>query len=240
MFADFSLDQPLCLKHLYPVKQPRCGICHKKGKFNGYCAIHLKDKSHLLREIKNKKKPSGGFLFSAFKKECNILKMSQETICIAWKNKSIEEKQIYNYNLNISLSSEEEGIPETFKSPSKSTPQRVGHEVGTPFRSARETGTPRKKMNSKDRSRIWNYYIGLRLGAILCPYCGKNEIAFSKINDKIWEAAHVIPHSKGGTSDIDNLRPICRKCNQDMKDDQLDVDKWDRGFISSMREINRI
>ncbi len=34
-----------------------------------------------------------------------------------------------------------------------------------------------------------------------------------------FEAGHNIPESKGGTTDIDNLRPICAKCNRSMGDD---------------------
>lgn len=30
---------------------------------------------------------------------------------------------------------------------------------------------------------------------------------------KLWHADHVIPHYRGGSSDIDNFLPICRECN---------------------------
>ena len=34
-----------------------------------------------------------------------------------------------------------------------------------------------------------------------------------------FEVGHNIPESKGGTIDLDNLRPICSKCNKSMGDD---------------------
>ena len=34
----------------------------------------------------------------------------------------------------------------------------------------------------------------------------------------MFEVGHNIPESKGGTLDIDNLRPICAKCNRSMGD----------------------
>lgn len=34
-----------------------------------------------------------------------------------------------------------------------------------------------------------------------------------------FDVGHNIPRSKGGSDDIDNLRPICSKCNKSMGDD---------------------
>ena len=34
-----------------------------------------------------------------------------------------------------------------------------------------------------------------------------------------FEVGHNIPESKGGATDINNLRPICSKCNRSMGDD---------------------
>jgi 5-methylcytosine-specific restriction endonuclease McrA len=40
-------------------------------------------------------------------------------------------------------------------------------------------------------------------------------------NRKEWEVSHVIPFSKGGDEDIENLRPLCRTCNRAMRNISL-------------------
>ena len=42
-----------------------------------------------------------------------------------------------------------------------------------------------------------------------------------------FESGHNIPESKGGTLNIDNLRPICAKCNRSMGDDYT-IDEFSR------------
>jgi 5-methylcytosine-specific restriction endonuclease McrA len=46
-------------------------------------------------------------------------------------------------------------------------------------------------------------------GAYFCGYCG------SIVSKKKMTVDHIIPKSKGGTNEIDNLMPCCRECNRD-------------------------
>lgn len=48
----------------------------------------------------------------------------------------------------------------------------------------------------------------------LCAYCGQHR------NIKYMTVDHIIPLSKGGTDDIENLQCTCKKCNQ-FKDNML-------------------
>lgn len=41
----------------------------------------------------------------------------------------------------------------------------------------------------------------------LCHYCG------SKLRASKWEADHVVPRARAGTSDVANFLPACRECN---------------------------
>ncbi len=57
----------------------------------------------------------------------------------------------------------------------------------------------------------WNTYIGKTIGATNCLCCKNIEITQHN-----FECGHVIAECDGGTLAIDNLRPICNKCNQSM------------------------
>lgn len=47
----------------------------------------------------------------------------------------------------------------------------------------------------------------------LCFYCGV-ELPESDSYIRAWDVDHVIPVSKGGTNDFENLEPSCKTCNQ--------------------------
>lgn len=52
-----------------------------------------------------------------------------------------------------------------------------------------------------------------------CNYCGKIG--------GILECDHIIPFSKGGSNEIQNLTTSCRKCNRQKKDKSVDeFNKW--------------
>ncbi len=40
-----------------------------------------------------------------------------------------------------------------------------------------------------------------------------------------WEAGHNIPESKGGQTILENLQPICSRCNKSMSD-QYTINEW--------------
>jgi len=50
-------------------------------------------------------------------------------------------------------------------------------------------------------------------------YCGETQVSRDTVlTPFMFEVGHNLPESKGGTIDIDNLRPICAKCNRSMGD----------------------
>ena len=59
------------------------------------------------------------------------------------------------------------------------------------------------------KKQVWDTYIGSSIGKIECPLCQNNEI--QQLN---FHCAHVTARSKGGSDQIENLRPICSICNQ--------------------------
>ena len=70
------------------------------------------------------------------------------------------------------------------------------------------------------REEVWRKYIGTQ-------YESKCTVVWctNKITPFDYEVGHNIPHSKGGTSSVDNLRPICSRCNKSMSDDYT-IDQW--------------
>ena len=64
------------------------------------------------------------------------------------------------------------------------------------------------------REQVWLLYCGDRYFKHKCwvSWCENVMTPFH------FEVGHDIPKSKGGTSDIDNLKPICGNCNKSMSD----------------------
>lgn len=58
---------------------------------------------------------------------------------------------------------------------------------------------------------VWNEYIGKEKGEGEC-YCCKKKC----ISQRDFHAGHVIPEHHGGTTTLDNLRPVCGQCNLSM------------------------
>jgi 5-methylcytosine-specific restriction endonuclease McrA len=67
----------------------------------------------------------------------------------------------------------------------------------------------RPKITKKLRMNVWKKY-GINNLNQPCFCCGV-DISFNQ-----FECGHVIPISKGGSTTVDNLEPICGECNKDM------------------------
>lgn len=81
------------------------------------------------------------------------------------------------------------------------------------------TKTPRRCFTSKERSEIYIRDKGR------CGICGK----FIPLNE--FTIDHIIPISKGGTYDYDNLQCCCFKCNQ-LKSNETPDDFYEKMFIA--------
>lgn len=72
----------------------------------------------------------------------------------------------------------------------------------------------KKKIPLAMREQVWLVYLGDRVFKHKClvKWCENTITPFT------FEVGHNVPESKGGPTNIDNLRPICSKCNKSMGD----------------------
>ena len=64
------------------------------------------------------------------------------------------------------------------------------------------------------RQQVWLVYVGKRFeNKCTVKWCT------NLVNPFTFEVGHNVPESKGGTLDINNLRPLCSSCNRSMSDD---------------------
>jgi 5-methylcytosine-specific restriction endonuclease McrA len=73
---------------------------------------------------------------------------------------------------------------------------------------------------------VWDKYIGENKGKAKC-YCCKHQ----DIRQIDFEAGHVKAESKGGSTTVDNLRPICHQCNISMG--TMDMNQFMKTYIKS-------
>lgn len=71
----------------------------------------------------------------------------------------------------------------------------------------------KKKISKATRANCWRRHVQTTIGhgQTLCFCCKINTI-----DPYDWGCGHIVAESRGGSNDIENLRPICRHCNGDM------------------------
>jgi 5-methylcytosine-specific restriction endonuclease McrA len=105
-------------------------------------------------------------------------------------------------------------------------------DIQEPKRTVNQTSPQHKKQSKKKIPQIkrilcWNTYIGEEVGKALCLCC--NTFHITQHN---FHCGHVVAEANGGSLLIENLRPICDKCNiamgtQDMREfakQEFDID----------------
>lgn len=91
------------------------------------------------------------------------------------------------------------------------------------FRQPISKPTKRKTIPKKVRSDLWKRYFGRTMDGE-CQIC-QDTIEFDSSK---WHAGHIIPDVEGGTTELDNLAPLCSDCNLSMsKSNAID---WARQY----------
>jgi len=91
---------------------------------------------------------------------------------------------------------------------------------------AEKPAKPKKKSIPKVvKDLSWNKWVGEDVARTKCLCCGVNEIKMSSFH-----CGHVVAEANGGTTTVDNLRPICAACNTSMGTENLNEFKAKCGF----------
>ena len=89
-------------------------------------------------------------------------------------------------------------------------------------RSRSESPSKRKKMTIPKalREQVWIKHIGKKYES-KCPigWCKNTITVFD------FQSGHIIPESKGGPTNLENLMPICSRCNLSMNN-QYTITEW--------------
>ena len=87
-----------------------------------------------------------------------------------------------------------------------------------------ESPYKKKKIPKALAEQVWITHMGHRFeGKCRISWC-KNRITVFD-----YESGHNVPESKGGKTTLDNLVPICARCNRSMGDSYT-IDEWARRF----------
>ena len=81
---------------------------------------------------------------------------------------------------------------------------------------------PKKKLKPWFKDDIWIHHNGPHLKEIKCPCCH-----IRIINREAFSAGHIQAESRGGSSQIDNIIPICDDCNGRMGPTHMYWFSWD-------------
>ena len=88
----------------------------------------------------------------------------------------------------------------------------------------------RKTISKSLKNNVWLQQYGEKFKCICSvDWCVAPVTPFT------FEVGHNIPHSKGGTIDINNLRPICSTCNKSMGD-RYTIDEFSK--IANKKDDN--
>lgn len=94
-------------------------------------------------------------------------------------------------------------------------------EVSEPLQVTTKSTNKKKKKQKIPlnlRKATWNTYIGIDIGRSKCKCCNLFDVT-----QHDFHCGHIVAESNGGQLHLDNLRPICDKCNYDMGSQDMKV-----------------
>ena len=102
----------------------------------------------------------------------------------------------------------------------KTIPEYEQHEKNCSITKSKvlQLNPPKKKRIPATLKRlVWNKYIGENIGKSKCLCCRLTDIT-----QLSFHCGHIISEFNSGTTDLENLRPICQNCNSSMGTTNMD------------------
>jgi hypothetical protein len=94
----------------------------------------------------------------------------------------------------------------------ESNAKKKAEEVTNTIKTDKKVNKPKKKNISQlMKRRVWAKHIGEEIGKTKCLCCNMSDITQLTFN-----CGHIISHSNGGETNVENLLPICQSCNSSM------------------------
>lgn len=84
---------------------------------------------------------------------------------------------------------------------------RANHEFGGITKELTPTISTKRAIPPDIKVAVWNRYIGERVFTSQCSYC-----RVATITKDTFKCKRIIPISKGGTTTVDNMIPVCITC----------------------------
>jgi len=103
---------------------------------------------------------------------------------------------------------EAEAKPETKP---ESKPESKSEKPKRKTKSDLEEKSTKKGISSTLKRLVWNRNIGEEIGKAKCSCCKSTDITQTSFH-----CGHVVAESKGGPTQVNNLKPICQNCNSSM------------------------
>jgi 5-methylcytosine-specific restriction endonuclease McrA len=117
------------------------------------------------------------------------------------RQQQVIRQQVNQQHINTNLT-ENENDTEEIKEENKENKEETS--VQQPYK--------KKAIPKSLKMLVWHTYIGKEVGLAKCLCCKNKEIT-----QMDFDCGHVVAESRGGVTTVNNMRPICAKCNRSMK-----------------------
>jgi 5-methylcytosine-specific restriction endonuclease McrA len=203
-----STSDQICKAIVIKTKK-QCSLkVSEKSVTNSYCHRHLSNETKsMIEQPKTEVKQKSEIETNKKKQKSEIKQTKNQLITELLINKEtilkLIDDKIEQYNktqLSLLLSKSQELIV-LLNIPTKKKKVKITHVL---------------------KKQVWDTYIGITVGECKCPMC-KVDI----IKQMNFECGHLIPESKGGKTELPNLRPVCNKCNKSVGTNEMDPKHWE-------------